>query len=203
MSSHKFSGWSENMFSKKSVLISSTLLILIFSTLALTLTPPLPKDQRDATLSIDISTYSFHVTTEIQRAGEDESTFWSHHAGVLTNIGADWIEDQLGDSPSTQPADYISLSTDATSPVATWTQIISEIASGGLSRAQGTYASTGTGQWTISYQWTASATHTNVQLTGLQYGSSGDNNLLAADTFTPVTLNSGDKLTVTWTITVS
>jgi hypothetical protein len=191
------------LISKKNFIVSSLIVLLLLSIAAFTYNPTLPKDQRDADLSIDISTYSFHVSTWIQRAGEDEPTFWSHHAGVLTTIGANWIEDQLGDSPSTSPADYISLSTSSSSPAAGWTQIVSEIASGGLSRAQGSYTSTGDGQWTIDYQWTASATHTDVQLTGLQYGASGDGNLLAADTFTPVTLNNGDKLTVTWTITVS
>jgi len=192
------------MISKKSIILSSLVTILILCVAAVFVsTEALPKDQRNADLGIDISTYSFHVSTWIQRADEDEPTFWSHHAGVLTDIGADWIEDQLGDSPSTQPADYISLSLSSSSPATGWTQIPSEIVAGGLERAQGTYTSTGTGQWTIDYQWTSSTTHTDVQLTGLQYGASGDNNLLAADTFTPVTLNNGDKLTVTWTITVS
>ena len=158
--------------------------------------------QRQATLNIDVGTMSLHVTVYVQRVGE-EPVFWSHHAGVLTTIGKNWIEDQLGDSPSTDPAKWISVSTSTDSPAAGWTQIPTEIATGGLERAAGTYASTGDGVWTISHQFTASATHTNVQLTGLQYAATGDNNLLGADTFTPVTLNSGDKLTVTWTVTVT
>ena len=125
-------------------------------------------------------------------------------SNLITNGGFDWIEDQLGDSPGGDPAKWISLSTDATSPVATWTQIIGEITTDGLARDVGTYASTGTGNWTITKTFAASATHTNVQLTGLQWvvTPGSDGNLLAANTFTAVTLNNGDSLTVTWTLTL-
>lgn len=158
---------------------------------------------RDVSVGVDVGTNSFHVTVHIQRVGESEPTFWSHHAGTLTTLGKNWIEDQMGDSPSTDPAKWISLSLSTDTPSAAWTQIPAEIVAGGLERAAGTYASTGDGVWTIEYQFTASATHTDVQLCGFQYAVSGDNNLLWADTFTPVTLNSGDKLTVTGTTTIS
>lgn len=165
--------------------------------------------RRYATLDIQVETgYCMHINVYVQRAGSDEIITIKDgvaldNAGVLTTIGLNWIEDQMGDSPSTDPAKWVSLSLDVGSPAAGWTQIPTEIAAGGLTRAAGTYTSTGDGVWTIDYQWTASTTHTDVQLTGLQYAVSGDNNLLGADTFTPVTLNNGDKLTVTWTITVS
>jgi len=125
-------------------------------------------------------------------------------SNLITTLGLNWLEDQLGDSPTTDPAKWISLSLDATSPVVGWTQIIGEIAAGGLTRTAGGYASTGDGVWTISNTFTATATHTDVQLTGLQYASSGDNNLFAANTFTtPVTLAADDSLTITWTLTAS
>ncbi|TEU03805.1 MAG: hypothetical protein E3J24_02825 [Dehalococcoidia bacterium] len=124
-------------------------------------------------------------------------------SNLMVNIGFDWVEDQLGDSPSTDPAKWISLSLSTSSPAAGWTQIPTEIAAGGLSRAVGAYTSTGTGAWEIEATFTASATHTDVQLTGLQSASSGDNNLMAANTFTPVTLTSGDALTITWQLSLS
>lgn len=157
--------------------------------------------QRYANYHFDISSTSLHIQWKIERL--DGSIEYQYHAGVITTIGKNWIEDQLGDSPGTDPAKWISLSSDTGSPAVGWTQIPSEIASGGLERASGTYASTGDGQWTIEHQFTASATHTDVQLTGLQWASSGDGNLFGADTFTPVTLNSGEKLTVTATVTVT
>jgi len=125
-----------------------------------------------------------------------------HHAGVVTTIGLNWIEDQLGDSPSTSPADYISCSNNATSPSAAWTQIPDEIAANGLTRAQGTYASTGDGTWTIEYAFSVTGTQ-SVRLYGLQYGASGDNNLLCSDTSSVKNCENGDTLTVTWTITVT
>ncbi len=125
-------------------------------------------------------------------------------SNLITNIGLDWIEDQLGDSPASDPAKWISLSTDATL-VATLTQINSEITTGGLARAVGTYSSTGTGAWEIEATFTASATHTSVQLTGLQWDvtAGSDGNLMAANTFTAVTLNTGDTLAITWQLSVS
>lgn len=157
---------------------------------------------REASLGIDVGTMSMHVTVYLERSGEDP-IYWDHHAGTLTTIGQNWIEDQLGDSPSTDPSKWISVSTDATSPTSAWTQIPSELAVSGFTRASGTYASTGDGVWTITYQFTATGTVNNIQLTGLQWAVSGDNNLLGADTFTPVTVNDGDKLTIEWEITVS
>lgn len=140
----------------------------------------------------------------------DEATgeyvhFYHHESeNLLMNIGKDWIEDQLGDSPGTDPAKWISLSTDTTDPpLATWTQIPTEIAADGLTRAAGTYGSTDVGAWEIEATFNATATHTAVQLTGLQYAVSGDNNLMAANHFTPVTLNNGDALTVTWQLSVT
>lgn len=162
---------------------------------------------RYASIDFDVGLHSFHIQVWVERADGTTELIKDgvliNNAGVLTTTGKNWIEDQLGDSPSTDPAKWISLSTNSTSPSVAWTQIPQEIVSGGLERAAGTYASTGDGNWTISYQFTASDTHTDVRLTGLQWASSGDNNLLASDTFTPVTLNSGDKLTITWTCSVS
>jgi hypothetical protein len=132
--------------------------------------------------------------------------FWSRHAGVLYNGGADWIEDQISDSPDTTPAAYISLSSSAHAPTAADHNIWGEInTAGGLDRVGGTYASTGTGAWTVTHQFTADTTYTNVQLTGLNYSDTdaSNNTILCADTFTPVTLATNDKLTITWTVGVS
>jgi hypothetical protein len=131
---------------------------------------------------------------------------WSRHAGVLTTIGKNWIEDQISDSPSATPAAYISLSRNVTAPNAAWTIIPAEIdTGGGLDRTGGTYTSTGDGVWTVAKQFTADAAYVAVQLTGLQWSDtdSADNTLLCADTFASTTLAAADKITVTWTITVS
>lgn len=124
------------------------------------------------------------------------------NAGVLTTIGKNWIEDQLGDSPGTDPAKWIALSTSTQTPNASWASIPDEITTGGLARAAGTYSDNGDGSWKITKTFTATQSFTGVQLTGLYWASTGSY-LLAADTFTPVNLNANDQLTVTWTITVS
>lgn len=185
------------------------MLIAILSTFAI-VTNYTGDQQRNAGLNLEVETgYCMHITIEVVRANGAYELIKDgvaiNNAGELMDIGADWIEDQLGDSPSTDPAKWISVSTNSSSLPGdgSWTQIPNEIVANGLERAAGTYASVGVGSWTISYQFTASATHTDVQLTGLQWASSGDNNLVGADTFTPVSLEDGDKLTVTWTITVS
>jgi len=132
-------------------------------------------------------------------------------SNTLTTIGKDWIAQQLGGTPSTDPAKWISLSTDTDNPPpATWEQLggvaDSEILVGGLARVEGIYSHTaGTNIWTISQTFTATAGHTGVQQTGLQWvatsGSNGD--LLAANHFTAVNLIASDSLTVTWTLTLS
>lgn len=134
------------------------------------------------------------------------SIYWSRHAGVLLNDGADFIEDQISDSPGVTPAAYISLSRNGRTPQATDHKIFDEIDSGGgLDRVGGTYTSTGVGQWTVAHQFTADTDYVNVQSTGLCWSDTDNSNTttLCCDTFGAVTLASGDKITVTWTVSVS
>lgn len=188
-------------------------IISLFTVLALVLSLTYSMSQtahyrRMAGLELEVETgYCMHINIYVQRAGSDEIEVIKDgvaldNAGVLTTIGKNWIEDQMGDSPSADPAKWISVSNDAGAPAVGWTEIPVEIAANGLTRAAGTYASAGDGVWTISYQFTATGAQ-SCQLTGLQWADAGDNNLLGADTFASVTLANGDKLTVTWTITVT
>ena len=128
-------------------------------------------------------------------------------SNLVVDIGKEQIEAQLGigGAANDDPSNWISLSSDTGTPAAGWLVIPAEInTAGGLDRAQGTYGSTGTGAWEITKQFTADTTYTDVQLTGLHWGDIGTNNLLAANEFTtPVTLNNGDTLTVTWQLSVS
>ena len=128
----------------------------------------------------------------------------SEHAGTLTTLGKNWIEDQLGDSPNaTSTAQYISLSNDAGAPSAAWVVIPAEIAANNLTRAQGAYASTGDGVWTCIYLFTASGAQ-SAQLVGLNWDGVGSNNaLLCSDQMTAVSMEAADTLEITWTITVT
>ena len=194
---------------KKLAYLSIVAIVLGLAFSNIYLTKKLTQYEVDAELILEIETgYCAHITVTVQRAGSDvieliKDGVAINNAGTLTTLGKNWIEDQLGDSPSTDPAEWISLSLNVSAPAAGWTEIPNEIVANGLERAASTYTSTGNGVWTIAHQWTASDAHVAVQLTGLQYANAGDNNLLCADTFAAVTLASGDKLTVTWTITVT
>jgi hypothetical protein len=78
--------------------------------------------------------------------------------------------------------------------------LTSEIATYGLTRAQGTYAHTaGTDNWTISKTFTATGSFTAVQKAGL-FSASSAGTMMAENTFASVNLANGDQLTITWTI---
>jgi len=129
----------------------------------------------------------------------------TYHAGTLTTIGKNWIEDQLGDSPSTDPAKWIACSNTTDSASAAWTQLPNEITTDGLARAAGTYASTGDGTWNETKTFSVTGTNSTVCY-GLHYASSGDNNLLCAENQgagNRKNVNSGDTLKVTWQCTVT
>ena len=144
-----------------------------------------------------------HVLIQHYRDGQLLSA--DHHAGVLTNIGKDWIEDQLGDSPSTDPAKWIAVDdTDASGLSAASTQLTSELAVSGLTRAEGTYASTGVGTWTVTEAFSVTGT-VSAQTYSLQWvvTAQSDNNMLCYDTSSLKNCVDGDTLTVTWTNTVT
>lgn len=143
-----------------------------------------------------------YVTVTVTRDGNEIYRHEDHN--VITTAGKDFISAQIGStSPGNNGANFIALSSDTAAPAAGDTALAGEITSGGLERAQGTYAHTnGEATLTIASTFTASATHTDVQKAGLFTAASGGT-MMAENTFTPVTLNSGDQLTITWTITLS
>jgi len=125
----------------------------------------------------------------------------SHHPGTLTTLGQNWIEDQLGDTPATDPAKWIGLSNDATGPSAAWIVLPAEITTNGLARAVGTYVDDGNGSWNITKTFSVTGTQ-SCQLTGLYWALAGDF-LLCADTFTLVNAENGDSLEIVWSLSVT
>ena len=93
------------------------------------------------------------------------------------------------------------VSNDATAPTAAWIVIPAEITTNGMTRAPGTYASTGDGVYTITKSFTLTGTQSS-QLTGLYWALSGDL-LLCADTYTQVNGEADDTVEIEWTITVT
>lgn len=125
----------------------------------------------------------------------------SHHAGVLTTLGKNWIEDQLGDSPSADPAKWIGLSNSTDSPSAAWTEIPAEITTGNMGRAAGTYASTGDGAWNITNSFSPSEGN-STRLVGFYYAAAGAT-LLWSDTINVVNYENGDTVEIVGTHSVT
>jgi len=119
---------------------------------------------------------------------------------IRTTAGGDWQASVMGNT-SAPPAtcNYIAVTNDASAPAAGDSSLASEIAANGLSRAIGTYAHTaGTASYTISKTFSASGTQAS-QKTGL-FNASGAGTMCFEASYTAVTVNNGDSLTVTWTI---
>lgn len=126
---------------------------------------------------------------------------YSRRAGVLTDTGKEWIEDQLGDA-SVAEGDYIGLSNNTGAPSSAWSILPDEIDTGAMDRAQGTYVSDGTGIWNITH--TFSPTESNAtRLVGLYYSDNPASSLIASDTITVVNYANGDSVQIRWRITVT
>lgn len=122
---------------------------------------------------------------------------------LVTNAGFDLISSAVSNTAA-QPAacNYIAVTNTAITPAAGDTTLSGEIASNGLTRAQGTYAHTnGQQTYTVSKVFTATGTQAS-QATGL-FNASSVGSMCYEATYTQVTVNSGDTLTVTWTVTLS
>ncbi len=121
---------------------------------------------------------------------------------VLYDTGADMVRDTLI-NPS-DAVDYIELcnaTAGCGTPGAAKTEDYTAYTAAGLSAAQGTTTVLGdTGNWTVTQTFTATDNNLLVNATRLQ-NSSGDD--LAGNSFTLVTLQSNDQLTINWTLQVS
>jgi hypothetical protein len=129
----------------------------------------------------------------------DETTY-----NVITNVGRVFLHTQgYGTSPAGNGLNYIALSNDTLSETASSTTLSSEIAANGLSRAQGTVTlPTGAGnQTTIAKTFTCATAAQAAQKAALFTASSAGtmNHALA---FTQRSLQVGDTLAVTFTITL-
>lgn len=147
-------------------------------------------------------------TVEITARHADGSVFY-HYVGhnLKTYVGGDMIASAISNT-ATQPAaaNYMVISSDTGTPAASDTAVTGEITTNGGARSQGTYAHTTCSAfpctYTLTHTWTATGTLTSVQKAGVLNASSVGT-LVFENTFTPVSLNSGDTLQLTWTITLS
>lgn len=124
---------------------------------------------------------------------------------LLTDDGRDFLHQQGYETTGlgTNGANYIALTSDTGTPAVTDTTLASEITTGGLARAQGTVAhTTGATTTTIQYTFTATATHSAVQKSGL-FTAASAGIMVHEASFMSVNLQSNDQLQITWTITLS
>lgn len=127
---------------------------------------------------------------------------------LLTTAGQNDIKTILGEGTSRGAYDYIGLcnaSIACTAPDAGDTTLDNEFAdstSKGLNRSQGTYASISDGYYSIYNTFTADVNGMVTNTTGL-FNQSTDGTLLAENSFTLVTLQSADQLTINWTINIT
>jgi hypothetical protein len=148
----------------------------------------------------DIGAAATHIDYKACAADPSTLFFNETNHNLRTTAGGDWQASVMANT-SAPPAtmNYIALSNDATAPAAGDTSVASEIVSNGLSRAQGVYAHTAsTASLTVQKVFNATGTQAS-QKTGLLNASSSGT-LGFENTYTQVTVNNGDTLTVTWTI---
>jgi hypothetical protein len=144
-----------------------------------------------------------YVVVTVTRDGNEVYRHEDHN--LITNAGKDFISVQIGQTTGigSNGANFIALSNSTSAPAAGDTTLAGEITTGGLARSQGAYAHTnGQTTYTITEQFSATATHTAVQKAGL-FTAASSGTMMAENTFSSVTLQNGDQLTITWTITLS
>jgi hypothetical protein len=139
---------------------------------------------------------------------------WSHQDPVFNsrvNQGASWLAGIMGNSSGAASANYIGLTTDTGTPLATDTGLVSELATSGLSRAAATYGSytaPASLNATASYVLSKTFTYTGsssvaVAKAGLFYAASSI--FLAFEALLSAVATvaaSGDQIAISWTITI-
>jgi len=123
---------------------------------------------------------------------------------LVTNAGLNWLADIM--SNTTTPSvntqcNFIGLTNTAITPAGGDTTLTGEIAANGLSRAQATYAHTGSA---TTYTLTKIFTATGAQSAqaGAVFTAVSGGTMCFEDTFTSATLATGDTLSITWTVTI-
>ena len=153
--------------------------------------------QESPTLKLQIDSY----TTVYDSNGKIK--FYSEHPALLTNAGKESIEGILGNQFSSEPTvDYIAVGGNTSAMSVTDTTLANEFATCGLTRAQGTYASTGTGAWRLEKDFAVTGTCNNINSTAL-FNASSTGCMLAEDVISNTNVINGDTLNITWTVSVS
>lgn len=122
---------------------------------------------------------------------------------LRTVAGITYVCDSLGNAPARPVvADWMALSENTAIPANTDTVLAGEITVNGLQRVEASYGHSGSNAFfTLAHTWTAAGIFAAVQKGALFTASSGGTMFLE-NVFTATQLQSGDQITVTWTINV-
>ena len=153
----------------------------------------------------NIGGYVSAIVTKKDKEGQEQSKHVADlNKNLLTNNGRDLFHAQCytNTSAGTRGAGYIAVSTGTVDETTASTALQTEIAAGGLSRADATTKThtAGTNSSTIEHTFTASATHTAVHKSAMFNAASGVTMTHVANFTADATLVSGDTLKVTWTL---
>jgi hypothetical protein len=135
---------------------------------------------------------------------------------MRTNAGADFQARVMGDSQNVsavtgtvgtggfRPADYIALTENNVAPAATDTVLTGELTLGGLGRALATWAhTTGATSYTLTKTFTSSdATARTINKVGIFNASTAGTLVFETAVPSPPTIQSGDQLTITETVSI-
>jgi len=150
--------------------------------------------------------YHATVCEYYKKAGTDTWQLIGCNHNTLTDIGKNFIRDQLTNPDNTKILKYISLATDPSDCSSSATNLASEITSNGLERHECSLTNgTGYGNWTCEYLFTATGSVSDVQVAGYHWDSTSasDNNLFACASFGSVDMEANDQIKIIWTVTVS
>jgi hypothetical protein len=172
----------------------------------------------DADTSNSELNYGSNVCVDVERADGTKERIGCK-SNVVTNDGLNHIRKQLGQGQASTAFVNIGLCNATTPPsapspgcgpaAATNDELDNEWATSdgsGLGRAAGTWGQNGAqvGNWSVWNTFTSSYDNRVTNKTGIWNSSTSTENhtLLAENTFTAVTLQTNDQLTVNWTIWV-
>lgn len=176
-------------------------LVGLLSIFGLILTIPL-LSQLNPTIPQDTLKWTGLMCPVVERADGSIEEIDCYH-NTITTVGKNHIEYQLGTGMGSAAFDYLAIG-NGSAVAAASTSLNGEKDECGLTRQQGTYVSDAVaGNWSIQYQWTSTCDSKLVNTTAL-FNATSAGTMLAGGTFSSaVTLNTGDKLNVTYHTWVS
>ena len=126
---------------------------------------------------------------------------YEHHAGTLTDLGADWIQEHLGSNSTRNLGLYTSLSNSASAPSTAWVVLPVELTTLNMSRRLGVFTDTGTGTYDVDVEWNPTGSGA-FQLGGLNFRRV-NNGLICADQTTSVSFTATDTIFTKWSVTIT